>query len=139
MRTGSKGRLRKACNRSAGGMVAHLSHTFGCKGRSRGRYAKARLPQGAGESGHCRRQGNSIAQVLLVLLPIKKDRIEHCPRATSFVSSAGAFSPHAERRWSIEKRKQLRQLRLVRPPAIFADFKRLGKLDLVGFVLAVPV
>src|SRR5262249_16484225 len=38
-----------------------------------------------------------------------------------------------------EKREQLGQLRLVRPAAVLADLERLGVLNLVGPVLAVPV
>src|SRR5438093_1268223 len=38
-----------------------------------------------------------------------------------------------------EERKQLGNLLLLRPPAVFADLECLGKLDLVRLVLAVPV
>ena len=37
------------------------------------------------------------------------------------------------------KRKQLPQLLLARPPAVFADFERLGMANLVCFFLSVPL
>src|SRR5262249_44590890 len=61
------------------------------------------------------------------------------------VSPTGRLTPAARRYrpltslLSFKKRKQLRQLILLRPAAVFADLERFGVLDLRGCVLAVPV